>query len=122
MLKERLRQDAAGSSGALMLTKALTFDLDYSGLIKQLSAISLCPDPDELRELKGRLASMENMFKFRTKDLQKKWEQAENAVRKSLGLEQMSKPRAERVRVTDASALGHEIAITNKPYDDEAGF
>lgn len=63
---------------------------------------------------------MENMFKFRTKDLQKKWEQAENAVRKSLGLEQMSKPRAERV--TNAGDNRREIATTNKPYDDEAGF
>jgi len=55
-----------------MLTKALTFDLDYSGLIKQLDAIAL-PQSRTATELKGRLASMENMFKFRTKDLQKKW-------------------------------------------------
>lgn len=120
MLKERLRQDAAGSTGAAMLTKALTFDSDYSGLIKQLDAIALCPDPDELRELKGRLASMENMFKFRTKDLQKKWELAENAVRKSLGLEQISKPGDEQV--TNASDHRRGIATANKPYDDEAGF
>ena len=112
MLKERLRQDAAGSSGAQMLTKALTFDSDYSGLIKQLDAIALCPDPEQLRELKGKLAAMENIFKFRSKDLHKRWFEAENAVRKSLGLELLGTPQTSQAPAPEP----------NQPYDDEAGF
>jgi len=46
---------------------------------------------------------------------------AENAVRKSLGLEQTSKPQTTQATVTDTGDR-REIAATNKPYDDEAGF
>jgi len=46
---------------------------------------------------------------------------AENAVQ-SLGLEQTSKPQTTQATVTDTGDSRREIAATNKPYDDEAGF
>jgi len=64
---------------------------------------------------------MENMFKFRTKDLQKKWEMAENAVQ-VFRFRATSKPQTTQATVTDTGDSRREIAATNKPYDDEAGF
>jgi len=117
MLKDRVQQQDSNGAGIANLTKALALDAGYSELLQQLEAIALCPDPEQLRQIKGKLASMENVFKFRTKDLQKRWKQAENAVRKSLGLGEISKPKA-----TDKSNQSTAKTETENPYDPEAGF
>ena len=64
---------------------------------------------------------MENLFKFRTKDLQKRWEMAENAVRKSLGVEEIFKPKATDSTASNASET-IATSIAAPPYDPEAGF
>lgn len=119
-LKERVSQDATGA-GSANLTKALALDSGYSDLLLQLDAIATCPDPEQLRELKGKLASMENLFKFRTKDLQKRWSMAENAVRKSLGLDQITKLQAIDTGDND-KPMPATVTSTTEPYDPEAGF
>ena len=121
MLKQRVTQQEAIGVGVVNLTKALALDSGYSDLLKQLDAISACPDPEQLRELKGKLASMENLFKFRTKDLQKRWDTAENAVRFSLGLDQITKPQATGSGDSD-QPMTATVTSTSEPYDAEAGF
>lgn len=118
MLKQRVSQQDLTGVGVVNLTKALALDSGYSDLLKQLDGIAACPDPEQLRELKGKLVSMENLFKFRTKDLQKRWEQAENAVLLSIGKDAIARPQLPNTDAPPAPAL----TTTNKPYDDEAGF
>lgn len=116
MLKERIQQQDSTGAGIANLTKALALDAGYSELLEQLEVIALCPDPEQLRQIKGKLASMENLFKFRTKDLQKRWQEAENAVRQSLGLEEISK------KASNNNDSGDSDHSTTKPYDPDAGF
>lgn len=119
MLKERIQQQDSTGAGIANLTKALALDAGYTELLQQLDAIALCPDPEQLREIKGKLASMENLFKFRAKDLQKRWEVAENAVRKSLGLEEISKKASNN---NDSDLADRSTTKAEKPYDPDAGF
>ena len=107
------------------MTKALALDAGYSELLRQLEAIAQQPDPEQLRQLKGKLASMENLFKFRTKDLLKRWEIAETAVRQSLGLEATAKTAKTKDLVTAPDAVDSDESerdSTARPYDPEAGF
>lgn len=121
ILKERVRQQDSSIEGLANLTKALALDAGYSELLQRLDAIASSPDPEQLRQLNGKLASMENLFKFRTKDLQKRWEMAENAVRKSLGVEEIFKPKATDSTASNASET-IATSIAAPPYDPEAGF
>lgn len=121
ILKERVRQQDSSIEGQAQLTKALALDAGYSELLQRLDAIASSPDPEQLRQLNGKLASMENLFKFRTKDLQKRWEMAENAVRKSLGVEEIFKPKATDSTASNASET-IATSIAAPPYDPEAGF
>lgn len=121
MLKERVRQQDSTGSGLASLTKALALDAGYSELLEQLDALALCPDPEQLRQLKGKLASMENLFKFRTKDLQKRWETAEKAVRKTLGFEQIANSQFSDTE-DESKSTETELAASAKPYDPLAGF
>ncbi len=118
MLKERLSQDPTGS-GSTLLTKALAFDSNYSDLLQQLDAIALCPDPEQLRTLKGKLAALDSLLKFRSKDLQKRWEAAENAVRQSLGASPISNQRTLPEAADDKPT---PFSTTLSPYDPDAGF
>lgn len=125
MLKERVQQQHSSKEGLANLTKALALDAGYSELLGQLDALAQQPDPEQLRQLKGKLASMENLFKFRARDLHKRWEQAELAVRQSLGLEQRTKTKD---IVTALSPVDNQESdriqhgSTNQPYDPEVGF
>lgn len=122
MLKQRVQQHSSTGEGLTNLTKALALDAGYSELLRQLEAIAQQPDPEQLRQLKGKLASMENLFKFRTKDLLKRWEQAEAAVSQSLGLEATAKTK-DLVTAPDAvDSDESERDSTARPYDPEAGF
>jgi hypothetical protein len=115
MLKDRVQQQDSTGAGIANLTKALALDAGYSELLGQLDEIALCPDPEQLRQIKGKLAAMESLFKFRSKDLKKRWEVAENAVRQSLGIKEISQPK-----VTQSSE--ESTAKTEILYDPEAGF
>lgn len=119
MLKDRVQQQDSIATGINNLTKALALDAGYSELLQQLEAIALCPDPEQLRQIKDKLSSMENLFKFRTKDLKKRWEVAENAVRQSLGIKEISQNASNN---NDSALSDRTSAKTDKPYDAEAGF
>lgn len=126
MLKQRVCCRDSSGEGLATLTKALALDAGYTELLSQLDAIALVPDPEQLRQLKGKLASMESLFKFRTKDLTSRWMRAENAVRKSLGLDYISKPRYLEETEIDATDnnknVYHDSKDPTQPYDPEAGF
>ncbi|MBD2305673.1 hypothetical protein H6G17_09105 [Chroococcidiopsis sp. FACHB-1243] len=123
MLKQRVQQQNSTGEGLTNLTKALALDAGYSELLRQLEAIAQQPDPEQLRQLKGKLASMENLFKFRTKDLLKRWEIAEAAVRQSLGLEATAKTKdlVTAPDTVDSDERERHDSI-DRPYDPEAGF
>jgi hypothetical protein len=125
MLKERVKQQHSNSAGLADLTKALALDEGYSELLSSLDEISLNPNPEKLHELKGKLASMSNLFKFRTKDLQQRWQNAENSVRKYLG--EPGKQIIERSSSNPNSSIENieedeTDARPTKPYDPIAGF
>lgn len=123
MLKQRVQQKNSTGEGLANLTKALALDAGYSELLRQLDAIAQQPDPEQLRQLKGKLASMENLFKFRTKDLLKRWEIAEAAVRQELGLEATAKTKdlVTAPDTVDSDERERHDSI-DRPYDPEAGF
>ncbi len=122
MLKDRVQQQDSIGTGINNLTKAIALDAGYAELLQQLDAITLCPNPEQLRQIKGKLSSMENLFKFRTKDLKKRWETAENAVRQSLGLESVSQNASNNNDSDHSDRSTVKIDETEKPYDAEAGF
>ncbi|URD53734.1 hypothetical protein [Chroococcidiopsis sp. CCNUC1] len=125
MLKQRVQQKNSTGEGLANLTKALALDAGYSELLRQLDAIAQQPDPEQLRQLKGKLASMENLFKFRTKDLAQTLGIAEAAVRQELDLEATAKTKdfvtASNAVNSDERGDGDRDSIS-KPYDWEAGF
>ena len=124
LLKQRLKKDSSGT-GAAQLAKALAFDAEYSDLIKKLDALAQTPNPDELRKLKGKFASLDTLFRIRSKSLLEKWEEAENAVRTSLVLSpvQRAKPTLDNeVQELEPPKKGRRKTKTTQPYDPEAGF
>ncbi|MCC5640164.1 hypothetical protein LC593_30905 [Nostoc sp. CHAB 5844] len=131
MLKERVKQESS-SAGIAQLTKALTFDADYTELLKQLETLADSPSPEEFHKLKGKLAAMDALLRIRSKSLKQKWEQAENAVRKQIGLEERPteelKEDINNLSENDADSEFKEPTNsfanrkTTTPYDKDAGF
>ena len=125
MLKERVQQQDSTGEGLANLTKALALDAGYSELLEQLDQLAQQPDPEQLRQLQGKLASMENLFKFRAQDLHKRWHLAETAVRQELGIEATAKTKDTVTAVNPADNQESErdsLDSTNQPYDPEVGF
>ncbi|MBD2309396.1 hypothetical protein H6G17_28490 [Chroococcidiopsis sp. FACHB-1243] len=122
MLKQRVQAPYSTGEGLANLTKALALDAGYSELLRQLDAIAQQPDPEQLRQLKGKLASMENLFKFRTKDLLKRWGIAEAAVHQSLGLEVTAKIKDIDTAPDAVHSDERQRDSIDRPYDWEAGF
>ncbi|MFQ4143861.1 hypothetical protein [Chlorogloeopsis sp. ULAP02] len=131
MLKERVKEESS-SAGIAQLTKALTFDADYTELLKQLETLADSPSPEEFHKLKGKLAAMDALLRIRSKSLKQKWEQAENAVRKQIGLEE--RPTEElKEAINNLSENDEDSELkqpingfanrkTTTPYDLDAGF
>lgn len=111
LLKNRAKEQN-NSGGLADLTKALALDEGYAELLGNLDEIASNPDPAKLRELKGKLASIEGLFKFRVKDLEKRWEAAQKAVNERLGVTDTS--------ISPSPLQQHQG--TDTPYDPIAGF
>lgn len=123
MLKERVKKESNGA-GVAQLAKALAFDAEYSDLLKQLDAIAEVPHPEKLRQLKGRLASMDTLLNIRSKSLREKLQLAENAVRQKIG----APPQAAKSMLDSSDdeleqpRKGRRKTLATEPYDPEAGF